>query len=71
MSLICGLPLDMERPCMATMLAPTLCEEGTWRAVTYDGQLAVLVLDRTVDRAHVVMAVRMHHALQRGLFVLL
>jgi len=71
MTLMYGLPLDMERPSMATMLAPTLAQAGArWRFLAYDGHPAIIAVgDHTDDE--LTLAVGLHAVMQRGLLVIL
>lgn len=72
MTMICGLPLDLERPTAAAMLAPTLaCGDACWRCAAYEGALAVLVLGPDVADDEMRVACRLHTALSRGLLVVL
>jgi hypothetical protein len=66
-----GFPLDLERPTAQQMLAPLLRDVGSWRCVTYDDHLAVIALDVTIDATAIHIACRLHHALDRGLLVVL
>jgi hypothetical protein len=67
---IFGLPLDLERPDVATMVAPTLAYEGSWRCVAYEHDMAIVALSDATDQ-QLCVAIRLHMALKRGLLVVL